>query len=97
MRKDLRLRGAPSGQRGSVSVVVALSLVVLLGFAALAVDYGYLAFSQRRLQSATDAAALAGAVDLGPSHGRPLPATRRRSRQGKAIPCQAASAPRPPP
>jgi len=39
-------------------------MVVLLGFAALGVDYGYLAYSQRRLQSATDAAALAGAVDL---------------------------------
>jgi Flp pilus assembly protein TadG len=64
MRKDLRLRGAPANQRGAVTVVVAVSMVVLLGFAALAVDYGYLAYSQRRLQSATDAAALAGAVDL---------------------------------
>lgn len=64
MKKNLRLRAAPADQRGAVSVVVAISLVVLLGFASLAVDYGYLAYSQRRLQSATDAAALAGAVDL---------------------------------
>jgi Flp pilus assembly protein TadG len=63
-RKYLGLRGSRRHQRGAVSVLVALSTVVLLGFAALGVDYGYLAYSQRRLQSATDAAALAGAVDL---------------------------------
>jgi uncharacterized spore protein YtfJ len=38
MRKDLRLRGAPANQRGAVTVVVAVSMVVLLGFAALAVE-----------------------------------------------------------
>lgn len=64
MRKDLGLRATRAKQRGAVTVVVAVSMVVMLGFAAFAVDYGYLAYSQRRLQSATDAAALAGAVDL---------------------------------
>jgi len=63
-RKYLGVRGSRRHQRGAVSVLVALSMVVLLGFAALGVDYGYLTYSQRRLQSATDAAALAGAVDL---------------------------------
>ncbi|WP_233833972.1 vWA domain-containing protein [Paraburkholderia sp. ZP32-5] len=63
-RKYLGLRGSRRRERGAVSVLVAISMVVLLGFAALGVDYGYLAYSQRRLQSATDAAALAGAVDL---------------------------------
>lgn len=53
-----------AGQRGSISVIVALSLVALLAFTAIAVDVGYLMFSQRRLQAATDAAALAGAMDL---------------------------------
>src|ERR1700743_686014 len=62
--KYLGVRGSRRRERGAVSVLVALSMVVLLGFAALGVDYGYLAYSQRRLQSATDAAALAGAVDL---------------------------------
>ncbi len=58
-------RGAKKGtQRGAVSIVVALSLIVLLGFAALSVDVGYIAFSQTRLQAATDAAAMAGAMDL---------------------------------
>ncbi|NIF53393.1 hypothetical protein F3J19_15015 [Burkholderia sp. Ax-1724] len=57
-------RGALRRQRGAVSILVAISMVMLLGFAALGVDLGYLAYSQRRLQSATDAAALAGAVDL---------------------------------
>ncbi|WP_322049943.1 pilus assembly protein TadG-related protein [Paraburkholderia bannensis] len=51
-------------QRGAVSVMVALSLIVLLGFAALSIDIGYIAFSQRRLQAGTDAAAMAGAMDL---------------------------------
>lgn len=44
--------------------MVALSLIVLLGFAALSIDIGYIAFSQRRLQAGTDAAAMAGAMDL---------------------------------
>jgi Flp pilus assembly protein TadG len=58
-------RAAKRGlQRGAVSIVVALSLVALLGFAALSIDIGYIAFSQTRLQAATDAAAMAGAMDL---------------------------------
>jgi Flp pilus assembly protein TadG len=64
MKRTLGLRATRAQQRGAVSVLVALSMVVLLGFVALGVDFGYLAYSQRRLQSATDAAALAGAVDL---------------------------------
>ncbi|MBC8736453.1 hypothetical protein F6X40_06355 [Paraburkholderia sp. UCT31] len=57
-------RGSRRRQRGAVSVLVAVSMVALLGFVAISVDFGYLAYSQRRLQSATDAAALSGAVDL---------------------------------
>ena len=57
-------RSRRAGQRGSVSVLIALSLVALLAFTAVAVDIGYLMLSQRRLQAATDAAALAGAMDL---------------------------------
>jgi hypothetical protein len=64
MNKTLARRHARAGQRGSVSVIVALSLIALLAFTAIAVDVGYLMFSQRRLQAATDAAALAGATDL---------------------------------
>ncbi|MBY4865160.1 MULTISPECIES: vWA domain-containing protein [Burkholderia] len=51
-------------QRGAVIIIVAASMVAILGFAAICVDVGYLIYTQRRLQAATDAAALAGAADL---------------------------------
>ncbi|WP_081078067.1 pilus assembly protein TadG-related protein [Burkholderia territorii] len=51
-------------QRGAVIIIVAASIVALLGFAAICVDVGYMVYTQRRLQAATDAAALAGATDL---------------------------------
>jgi Flp pilus assembly protein TadG len=50
--------------RGAVAVMVAASMTALMGFAAVGVDAGYLVLAQRRLQAATDAAALAGAMDL---------------------------------
>ncbi|MDX6560812.1 MAG: hypothetical protein QOD65_626 [Gaiellales bacterium] len=52
------------GERGQILVVVVLALVALLGIAAFAVDVGYAYYAKRQLQSATDAAALAGAQDL---------------------------------
>lgn len=45
---------------GAVAVVVALTLVIFIGLTALAVDAGYLYSIRRQLQSAADAAALAG-------------------------------------
>src|SRR5512139_127280 len=47
-------------ESGAVAVVVALSIIVLVGMAALAVDAGYLYSVRRQLQTAADAAALAG-------------------------------------
>ncbi|MBV8358098.1 MAG: hypothetical protein JO189_09215, partial [Deltaproteobacteria bacterium] len=47
--------------RGQVLVLVAISLTVLLGFAALATDVGLLYVNRRQMQSAADAAAIAGA------------------------------------
>jgi Flp pilus assembly protein TadG len=52
------------GERGQVLLVMALALVALLGVAAFAIDVGYAYYAKRQLQSATDAAALAGAQDL---------------------------------
>jgi Flp pilus assembly protein TadG len=52
------------GQRGSVVIITALFLVGLLGFTAIAVDVGYLAWQKRELQNIADAAALAGAQEL---------------------------------
>ena len=52
------------GERGQILALVALALVVLLGICAFAIDVGYAYYAKRQLQSATDAAALAGAQDL---------------------------------
>ena len=51
------------GERGAVAVITALSMVVLLGFVALAVDVGAMYEERAELQSAADAAALAVAQD----------------------------------
>lgn len=55
-----RLATAPDHQeRGAATVLVALLLVVLLGFAALAVDMGLLYSEKAQLQNGADAGALA--------------------------------------
>jgi Flp pilus assembly protein TadG len=51
-------------ERGTTLVLVALLLAVMLGTAAFVVDLGSWFWAQRRLQSAADAATLAGAQDL---------------------------------
>lgn len=51
-------------QKGSVAVLTALSITVLMGFAALAVDIGNLYLNKTQLSTMADAAALAGARDL---------------------------------
>ena len=43
---------------------VALGMVVLIGILGLAIDIGYYRYVRRELQTAGDAAALAGAMDL---------------------------------
>ena len=52
------------GERGQVLPFVAICLTVLMGFAAFAVDVGYLRYQERLQQTAADAAALAGAHEL---------------------------------
>jgi hypothetical protein len=51
-------------RRGKVVVLVALCLIPLIGFVALAVDGGMLLSDQRKAQRAADSAALAAATDL---------------------------------
>lgn len=51
--------------RGVTAVMVAVSLVMLLGFAALTVDVGQALVARNELQDVADAAALAGARRLG--------------------------------
>ncbi|WP_159617646.1 Tad domain-containing protein [Arthrobacter zhaoguopingii] len=50
-------------ERGAVSIIVAVLLVALLGFAALAVDVGAVYWEKAQLQNGADAAALAIAED----------------------------------
>ncbi len=52
------------GEHGQALPLVALMLVVLLGFAAFAIDFGDTMLHQRRLQAAVDLAVLAGSQKL---------------------------------
>jgi len=68
-RRDAMTRHNEKGllrdRRGAVAVWAALMLVMLVGVAALVIDMGYLWVLRDRLQSTADAAALAGASQLG--------------------------------
>uniref|UniRef100_UPI002620A872 pilus assembly protein TadG-related protein n=2 Tax=Desulfobacula sp. TaxID=2593537 RepID=UPI002620A872 len=52
-------------QNGVTAVLVAIVAAMLLGFTALAVDVGYMYSTRNELQNMADAAALAGAGELG--------------------------------
>lgn len=54
----------PGSQRGAVTLLVALTLPLLLGAAALVIDLAWLRVVRAELQNAADAAALAGAQPL---------------------------------
>jgi len=58
-RFDLRHR-----QQGAVAIIVALCMVVLVGFAGLALDGGHLYVTKTELQNAADACALAASYEL---------------------------------
>lgn len=51
-------------ERGAIAITVAIVMFVLLGFAAFAIDFGYVYVVKNELQNAADAAALAGASVL---------------------------------
>ncbi len=53
-----------AAEGGQAIVLVVISLVVLLGMAALVIDLGYAYYTHRSLQASADAAALAGAQEL---------------------------------
>ena len=54
----------PRHRRGAVCVLVAVMLVVLMSVAALSIDGGQLYQTRRKMQTAADAAAEAGAIEL---------------------------------
>jgi hypothetical protein len=53
-----------SRQHGAVAIIVALSLVVLIGMLGLVLDLGHLYVTKTELQNAADASALSGAKEL---------------------------------
>jgi Flp pilus assembly protein TadG len=53
-----------NSEAGQTLIAVALMLVVLLGALGLAIDMGYLRYMKRQLQTAADAAAIAGALEI---------------------------------
>lgn len=59
-----KIRTARSERRGAIIVLVAVSLVVLMGMLVLAIDVGNLQRQKRMAQTAADAAALAGAIEI---------------------------------
>ena len=61
-RKPLTRR--PGDRRGAVLALVAIMMVVLLGFTAIAVDGSYLFVTKAQLQTVADAAAHAAAVEI---------------------------------
>jgi Flp pilus assembly protein TadG len=67
-RRTARVPGKPwyrrRAERGSVAVIVAILLPVIIGIAGLAIDVGSWYLTQAQLQNAADAAAIAGAQDL---------------------------------
>jgi len=62
------LSGRLKDRRGSTTIVVALLLLVLFGFAALAIDVGYMMVRRNELQNIADTAALAAAGELGATY-----------------------------
>jgi Flp pilus assembly protein TadG len=61
MKTILNEARSAMNQRGVTAILVALLLVVLVGFTALAIDVGHLVLARNELQNAADAGALAGA------------------------------------
>ena len=53
-----------NSEKGAVAAIVAICLIVLIGAAVLAIDIGRIATTKNELQNISDAAALAGTVEL---------------------------------
>ncbi len=65
MKRQTNFKQILNNNRGATAVIVAICLIMLVGFAALAVDVGYLYATRNELQNVADAGALAGAGFLG--------------------------------
>jgi hypothetical protein len=67
-------------ESGQAIASVALGLVVLTGIVGLAIDMGYLRYAKRRMQSAADSAAIAGASELAYASGNYVTAAQNDSK-----------------
>ena len=66
---DLRIaHTAWRSNQGGVAILVAVSLMMLLGFAALGSDVVFAMYTQRQMEAAASSAAMAGAVALATGH-----------------------------
>src|SRR5262245_10245387 len=57
-------KGRRHNERGAVLVQTAIAMIGLIAFNGLVVDYGVLWLARRQAQSAADAGAMAGAIQL---------------------------------
>lgn len=60
-----RLGSLARSEQGTVAILTAIIMTVLIGFAAIAVDVGSIHYDSRRLQGAADLAAIAAASNTG--------------------------------
>ena len=58
------MKALQGGRSGQILMLATIAMVILLGFSALAVDIGLLYSTRRRMQTAADGAAIAGATAL---------------------------------
>ena len=63
--KSRLLRRVLGDESAAAAILVAAGIFALVGFGALSVDVGYLYAAQRALQASANAAAMAGARDIG--------------------------------
>lgn len=68
MRSIINIFDKFKNENGIVIIYIAILLVVLIGMAAFAIDIGYHRVARNQLQDASDAAALAGARQLGQNY-----------------------------
>jgi Flp pilus assembly protein TadG len=62
-------------EKGATAIMVAIAIVVIFGFAVVAIDMSLIQLAKTQLQNAADAAALAGALVLANSNGDQTAAT----------------------
>ncbi|PWR22793.1 pilus assembly protein TadG-related protein [Zavarzinia aquatilis] len=87
------------GERGVAALLLAASLVALLGMVAMVVDLGYAYFERQRLQDTLDLAAIAGARELtgqgaaAAAYGKASAVLSERDNGGRVLPLSYGCAP----